>query len=59
MNFPCYIGMTLRLIHVQKLVEASTYVVGSKANLGSFGVTGVKRSFVTKNGTSTDYMAWL
>ena len=40
-------SMTKRLIHVHQL-GPSTYVIGSYTNLGSFGVTGVKRSFSLK-----------
>ena len=40
-------------------LRPSTYVMGSKVNLGSFGVTGVKRSFSPKMLFLTDYMAWL
>ena len=40
-------SMTIRLIHVHQL-GPSTYVIGSNTNLGSFGVTGVKRSFSLK-----------
>ena len=40
-------SMTIRLIHVHQL-GPSTYVIGSNTNLGSFGVTGVKRSVSLK-----------
>ena len=40
-------SMTIRLIHVHQL-GPSTYDIGSNTNLGSFGVTGVKRSFSLK-----------
>ena len=41
-------SMTIRLTHVHQLKTLSTYVVGLYFNLGSFGVTGVKRSFSLK-----------
>ena len=40
-------NMTIRLIHVHQL-GPSTYVIGYNTNLGSFGVTGVKRSVSLK-----------
>ena len=39
--------MTIRLIHVHQL-ETLYYVMGLNVNLGSFGVTGVKRLFSLK-----------
>ena len=39
--------MTIRLIHVYQL-ETLYQWYGSNTNLGSFGVTGVKRSFSAK-----------
>ena len=40
-------SMTIRLIHVDQL-ETLLCFMGSNVNLGSFGVTGVNRSFALK-----------
>ena len=50
-------SMTIRLIHVHQL-GPSTYVIGSNTNLGSFGVTGVKRSFSLKMLYLVHDIAW-
>ena len=46
------------LMYIHQL-DPSTKVMGLKIHPGSFGVTGVKRSFITKNATSpTVYRVW-